>query len=691
MISITHLFYITAGISFYSAFFVTFFASHSKNQKLYLYFALLSLFIGIYQFFSAEYYEAKAMNDALYALKFQIFGALGFIMSLYFFLSEYTNTKINPTVSLLVLLAFVSMAVLNALSPYTLRFDNITATSTLVLPWGETITMYSGKTNPYSLFVRLGYLGILLWGLQRTKVHFSTNRTESILLGLFLFFILLSYVIGFLIDTHKIHFFYVHGFVFFFLIVAVTTSFGLRIFKQQRELELTTLRLNKEIFARKEVEYDLLFNSQHDDLTGLPNRRKILKHLDQTIKQAKRYSTKIAVLFIDLDHFKEINDSLGHIIGDQVLLKVSQSMLDQIRTSDLLARLGGDEFCLLIPFISTPDEAIQVADKLLEVLQKPIYINEHTLYVSGSIGISLYPNDGETAIELLRNADSAMYKAKLNRNNHQFYTKDMTTRALERVELESGLRKALTHEELVVYYQPQIDAKSGKLIGMEALVRWNHPTLGAITPDTFVPLAEETGLIIPLDQWVMQSAMRQIQRWYDAGLNPGILSINLSIKKLQQEDFLSELRDTCTELSFKAKWLELEVTEGQIMNNPERAIATLQQISDMGIQLAIDDFGTGYSSLSYLKRLPINTLKIDKSFVDGLPTDEEDIGICKAIIALAKSLKLNIIAEGVETAEQKDFLVNNGCHVIQGYFYAKPMPAIELEKFLHQTNPALNG
>ena len=288
-------------------------------------------------------------------------------------------------------------------------------------------------------------------------------------------------------------------------------------------------------------------------------------------------------------------------------------------------------------------------------------IDNNVLYVSSSIGISIYPDDGVSAQNLLKYADSAMYKAKdEGRNNFQYYNSTMTELALERVEMETSLRSALKNKEFVVYYQPQVNGITNKLIGMEALVRWQHPTMDLVSPAKFIPLAESTGLIVELDRYVMRTAMTQIVQWYKEGLNPGVLAMNLAVKQLQQKDFIPMLKELMQETNCKAEWIELEVTEGQIMTHPEDAVVKLKEISDLGIELAVDDFGTGYSSLAYLKRLPIDKLKIDQAFVRDLPDDEEDAGIAKAVIALAKSLNLKVIAEGVETKEQRDFLVENG-------------------------------
>jgi diguanylate cyclase (GGDEF)-like protein/PAS domain S-box-containing protein len=447
----------------------------------------------------------------------------------------------------------------------------------------------------------------------------------------------------------------------------------------------------QDITQRKLAEEELIHQknildhqAHHDFLTNLPNRILFHDRLSQGIEKAKRRGKSIALFFIDLDRFKQINDSLGHAIGDEVLQTVTSRLQECIRKEDTLARLGGDEFTIIIENLSQVQSASLLAQKILAALEKPILIDSHTLYVSSSIGISLFPQDASDAQNLLKNADAAMYRAKdEGRNNFQFYSAEMTELAFERVVMESSLRQAITNNEFVVYYQPQVNGKTDTLIGMEALVRWNHPSMGLVSPAKFIPLAVETGMIVDIDEWVMKQAMKQMVQWCNEGLKPGVLALNLSMKRLQQKEFIPILEETLHEIKFKPQWLELEVTEDQIMTNPQYAITVLKQISDLGIELAIDDFGTGYSSLSYLKRLPIDKLKIDQSFIRDLPYDEEDVGISKAVIALSKSLNLNVIAEGVETLEQKNFLVENGCEDIQGYFYGRPMPAHELkENFL---------
>lgn len=453
---------------------------------------------------------------------------------------------------------------------------------------------------------------------------------------------------------------------------------------QEFALAMTSMvALALEMQKRKLAEKRLEYKATHDDLTGLPNRSLLHDRIDQAIKRAYRHQKMMAILFIDLDHFKEINDSMGHKAGDMVLAEVSLRLMRSIRDSDTIARLGGDEFAIILEDMEGMEDVREIAEKLIDVLKTPIRIDTHELYVTNSIGISLYPHDGENSETLLRNADAAMYRAKKEgRNGYQYYTQEMTDKAFERLLMETQLRKAIERNEFVLYYQPQIDGRTGEITGAEGLIRWIHPDLGMVSPARFIHFAEETGLIVPIDRLVMHLGMQQMVQWYDRGLNIGVLSLNLTVRQLESDDFIVFLKALLDETGCKAEWIELEVTEGQIMKNPEQAITKLKDIADLGIRLAVDDFGTGYSSLAYLKRLPIHKLKIDQSFVRELPADEEDAAIVRAIIALAQSMRLDTIAEGVETAEQQAFLIEHGCHNIQGYLYAKPMKPEAMERWL---------
>ena len=467
-------------------------------------------------------------------------------------------------------------------------------------------------------------------------------------------------------------------------------QFSFSLLKDDEGRKTGVIIYGQDITARKETEKELhrqkdilAYQAHHDSLTGLPNRVLFHERVAIAIEEAKFDNRHFALFFIDLDHFKQINDSLGHGVGDKVLNEVALRLKSSIRKDDTLARLGGDEFTILMNYLKKTEDASLLAQRILKSLSKPLYIDTHVLYISSSIGISLYPQDGKDMENLLMYADAAMYKAKdEGRNNFQFYSSEMTALAFEHVVLDASLRQALENEDFEVYYQPQMDARTDTIIGIEALVRWEHPDKSLVMPDKFIPMAEETGLIVFIDQWVMKSAMTQVAKWYNEGLNPGKLSLNLTIRQLHKKEFIGILDKTMKETNFKSEWLELEITEGQIMSNPEDAIAIMKEVSKMGVELAVDDFGTGYSSLSYLKKLPLDKLKIDKSFIQNLPEDEEDAGISKSVIALAQSLNLSVIAEGVETNEQKQFLMDNGCNFIQGYLYSKPMNKFDMEEFL---------
>ena len=425
------------------------------------------------------------------------------------------------------------------------------------------------------------------------------------------------------------------------------------------------------------------FQAHHDALTGLPNRTLYHDRVEQAIQKAKRNEKKFVLFFIDLDHFKEVNDSFGHNIGDQILLESSRRLSTNIRAEDTLARLGGDEFTVLLENIEKISDASHIAQKIIDAFRKPFEIEGQTLYLSCSIGISIYPDDGVLSNDLLKYADNAMYKAKEEgRDNFQFYTKEMTEMAFERIVLESNIRNAINNNEFTLYYQPQYRGDTKEIIGMEALIRWKHPSLGIILPSKFIPLAEESSLISDIDNWVMQTAMQQISNWYKQGLNPGVLSLNLAIKQLESANFLDTLQKNMQENSFQGKWLKLEVLERDVMKNPQDNVEKLNMLHELGIQLSLDDFGTGQSSLTYLKRFPLDELKIDRSFVQDIQKDEEDNAITIAIIALAQSLNLDIIAEGVETKEQLEFLLEHGCHNIQGYYFSKPVDEQTMEALL---------
>ena len=432
-----------------------------------------------------------------------------------------------------------------------------------------------------------------------------------------------------------------------------------------------------DISSLKHAQARLDYQAHHDPLTGLPNRTLFETRLHVALDDAQTDDRRGAVLFLDLDRFKHINDSLGHPVGDQLLKSIAIRLKEQLRDIDTVARLGGDEFIILLPGLhQTDDDAKLVANKLLACFNLPFHIDDHEFHISASIGISLYPDDGLDVATLVKNADAAMYRSKAKgRNRVEMYTRDLTYQATERMALEHELRRALERDELQLYYQPKLSLDTQRLAGAEALVRWIHPVFGEIPPDRFIPLAEENGLILPLGDWVLQQACRQMGEWQLLHAPFGPLSVNLAGAQLRQPQLLERISQLLKDNSLEPSLLQLEITESFIMNQTEDALSILHQLKALGVQLAIDDFGTGYSSLSYLKRLPLDTLKIDQSFVHGLPNDPHDVAIARAIIALGRSMQLTVIAEGVETKAQELFLAAEGCEQIQGFVLSRPLAA----------------
>ncbi|MCU7886509.1 MAG: EAL domain-containing protein, partial [Candidatus Thiodiazotropha sp. (ex Lucinoma annulata)] len=435
-----------------------------------------------------------------------------------------------------------------------------------------------------------------------------------------------------------------------------------------------------DITSIKRSEEELDHMAHHDPLTDLPNRLLFNSQLDQAIKHAKRNQTVFALLFIDLDRFKNINDSLGHKSGDELLQQLAIRIQEKVRLDDTVARISGDEFVVLLENIGSAENTAVTVEKIMSVFNESFILDRHEIRITASIGISLYPTNGNTIISLMRNADAAMYRAKNEgRNTYQFFTQEMTSNAFERVMIENALRMALNRNEFHLVYQPQFAIENRKLVGVEALIRWQHPDLGNISPAKFIPLAEENGLIHDIGAWVMKTACIQGARWLENNFDFGHIAVNVARPQLQHSNFIDKVRTILDETEFPADRLELEVTEGFIMHNTTHAIQQLEALRVLGVKIAIDDFGTGYSSMSYLKLLPIQKLKIDQSFIRDIPFDTDDMAISEAVIALSKALGLQVIAEGVETEKQVKFLREKGCQEVQGYLFCKPISAQELE------------
>ena len=440
-----------------------------------------------------------------------------------------------------------------------------------------------------------------------------------------------------------------------------------------------------QFIARKEAESSLMFFANHDALTGLPNRAMFNQRLALALARAHRYGKMAAVLFIDLDRFKIINDTLGHDAGDRLLKQLAERLRVSLREADTVGRQGGDEFVVLIEDLTDSNQVTGVAQKMLETIAEPYLIAGQEFHVTASIGISVYPEDGNDQQALLKNADIAMYRAKeRGKNNYQFYSAQMNLHSFERLALETSLRHAVERNEFVLHYQPKVNMRSGRITGVEALVRWQHPELGMVPPAQFIPLAEEMGLIVQIGEWVLRTACSDARGWLDQGLPAISVAVNLSARQFDRDDLVLSIMNVVRETGFDPRSLELEITESTVMHSADRAAGVLRQLKGIGVRVAIDDFGTGYSSLGYLKRFPIDSVKIDRSFIIDIPEDKDDVAITCAVIAMAHSLRLKVVAEGVETAEQYAFLREQDCDEIQGYYFSQPVEAAALAPLLAQ-------
>jgi diguanylate cyclase (GGDEF)-like protein/PAS domain S-box-containing protein len=444
------------------------------------------------------------------------------------------------------------------------------------------------------------------------------------------------------------------------------------------------------ITERKAYEAEIRFQATHDALTGLPNRTLLHDRMQQTILHTARYGTLAAVAFLDLDQFKFINDSLGHQVGDELLKITAERLKNCLRSSDTVARQGGDEFVLLLTNQESIESITLTLQRVLQEVAQPWHANDLEFQVTCSIGVSLCPDDGCDADTLLKNADSAMYKAKeLGRNNFQYFSAEMNSTATDRLELLNRLRQAIANDELVLHYQPKVSLQDGSVIGAEALIRWNSPQSGMIAPGTFIPLAEETGLIVPIGEWVLQAACRQNKAWQDAGYSPLVVSVNLSPRQLARGDVVELVQRVLKETGLAPQYLELEITESVMATEVDKSFAMLNRLRKLGVRISLDDFGTGYSSLSYLKCFPVDTLKIDRSFVRDIASDEDSAAIIKAIISLGQNLNLTVLAEGIETPEQFQFLLQHGCNEGQGFLMSRPIAGAEFAALMRAEEPKL--
>jgi diguanylate cyclase len=448
-------------------------------------------------------------------------------------------------------------------------------------------------------------------------------------------------------------------------------------------LVIASMQAQSMIEELQKTKDQMIHMAHHDAVTGLPNRILLKEKLDQALALAKRHRMKLAVLFLDLDQFKTINDSLGHDIGDQLLQSVAQRLMASVRATDTVSRQGGDEFVALLSEVANEKSVEIIANKIREAVAAPYSLAKQDLHIGVTIGISMYPDDGEDAETLIRNADIAMYHAKSSgRNRHHFFMSEMNDRAVERQTIESDLHLALEHQEFELYYQPQVELQTGGIIGGEALVRWHHPVRGLLLPAVFMPIAEECGAIVPIGRWVLHEACRQAQAWLDIGLPLQVVAVNISAIEFGRSDFLENVRTVLLDTRLEPHHLELELTESVLMKHADSTVKMLEALTSMGVRIAIDDFGTGFSSLSYLKQFPVETLKIDQSFVANIVSDSNDDILVDSVISLGKSLRHRVIAEGIETPEQLGFLSSHHCTAGQGYYLSPPLIAAQFSTFL---------
>jgi len=472
-------------------------------------------------------------------------------------------------------------------------------------------------------------------------------------------------------------------------IVWVITNLSLIRDQQNRPLYFISQIQN--ISAQKNAEEQLRHMAYHDPLTGLANRNKLEQYIHHLISMARRHQNAFALLFFDLDRFKNINDTIGHGAGDILLQIVAERLKSMVRSTDLVARLGGDEFVVVITDVKKTESLAAIAQKILDVILKVMVIKGNDIYITTSIGISLYPYDGQTMQTLMKNADLAMYRAKeQGRNNYQFYTLEMTTRAQEKMALQNAIGHALVKNEFILHYQPKMDLATSRITGIEALLRWQNKEYGMIAPDEIVSLAEETGLIIPVSEWVMTTAIKQLKQWQEMGFNTLTMAINCTGRQLRQANFVESLLHILNENGVPASLIELEITESLVMQDTENMLRVLYELKDLGIKIAVDDFGTGYWSLNNLRRFSVDKIKIDKSFISQIPMNDTCAGIVSAIIAMAKKLGVRVIAEGVETREQYEFLLREGCSEIQGYLLSHPVSSDMMTEFLKKPESISN-
>ena len=659
--------YISAGIAFTGAVQgIAMIATIDPRSRPFWLYTALSVIVVFLQIEVAQYHTAASLAAAVTAQKWMNAAALVFLPLLFAFIAFYTGQfRIKPWLTTLSI-ACAGLIAANFLMPFGIRFDHASSIP-IDFPWGERLQILRGSASGVSSIVYFLFFGVLLWGLFQAA---TLIRRGDLLTGAFIGTSLLAVIIGAMAtrleDLGVFRFIYTGGFSFLVFVIFMEIMVSSDLHKASRQIK------------------QLAFN---DPLTGLPNRSALLSLLHDALEQARPVKNRVAVLIINMNHFDIINDPLGHDIGDALLLQVSQRLQQQVRESDSVARLGGDEFAVVANELSFTYGAGMLAEKIQHAMHVSFDVGGNTLNIATRIGIAVFPDDGDSSTSLLMDADLAVRHAKLKGHDQvEFFRPEMQTAIRERQRLGNDMRTALAERQFELYYQPQISASNGKVDCVEALIRWNHPRDGLVSPQKFIPIAEETQMIISIGAWVIEEACRNLGLWRRDGIRGVRVAINLSVQQLLQPDLHELVATMLSRHGLKGDDLEFEITESAIMEDQDRSIVQLKRLRALGTKISIDDFGTGYSSLSYLKLLPIDALKIDRSFVTDIAENSSDAMICSIAITLARSLGLISVAEGVETETQAAMLRNMGYDLLQGYLHAKPLPATAAENYIRERN-----
>ena len=685
------LFYVSAGIAIAGALHGVVLAPHSDQPKLFWIYATLCACVAGFQVSMAKHHVSTTLEAAILSDRQGIFFALPWMPLLVAFVANYMrHPRTKQYVRGISMLAIVFL-VLNAFLTKDGRFAGARQLVPVDFLWGERLVVLVGEATVLSNFVRLVIYLVYLWGVwQAVMLYRQGKKLPGALIGAAFVALLISSTAANLKDWGLMVSLHTAGFGFVFLILCFTFLIANQIRETREALQRTADSLSAELRSHRATRDKVEYLAYHDKVTDLPNRVWFLAHLTELMAVCKQAHGRMAIILVDLDQFDVFNNTLGHDVGDKLLTQVALRLRAQIKESDIVARLSNDEFVVVARNLGGHHGAELLAEELLQMLRLPLRIDSHLLSVTASIGIVMFTDGGETAATLLSAVNLAMHEAKVQGGNKaQFYRLELSKAIQERQHLAEALRTALENNQFELHYQPIVMASDGRVVSFEALIRWHHPTDGQIPPDRFIPVAEKTHLILPIGDWVIEEACRTLAGWRQEGLQDIYLAINLSVQQLYQTDLHAFVADTLSRYGLIGSDIELEITESVMMRDPEKSIAQLQELREMGVRISIDDFGTGYSSLSYLKRLPVDTLKIDRAFVGDIETDANDVIICATAINMASGMQLRTIAEGVETIEQAEVLQRFGCDMLQGYLYSRPMPASEVLHFLERHHASL--